>query len=97
MIESLLIIPEQFLKELAEKQHKILELLNNKSSDESSYCMTEKQAREIFNRKSIWFWQMRKDGKLPYSKIGKSIYYSSKDLRKMFEDAQNNIETTDNK
>jgi hypothetical protein len=52
--------------------------------------ITEKQAREIFQRQSTWFWQMRKEGKLPFSKIGKTIYYSKTDIKKLFLQAKTN-------
>jgi hypothetical protein len=47
--------------------------------------ITEKEARTIFQRKSTWFWQMRKEGKLPFSKIGKTIYYSKAEIKNLFE------------
>ena len=52
--------------------------------------ITEKQAREIFQRQATWFWQMRKDGILPYSKIGKTIYYAKSDIKKLFDQTKNN-------
>ena len=89
MKESLLIIPEQFLKAFNEKQDQILDLLKNHKPSLESDFITESEAKEIFKRKSTWFWQMRKSGILPFSKIGKSIYYSRNDLNKLLNDSKN--------
>lgn len=84
MKELLTIIPETFLKEIKENQEKIIDLLNNKENRKKGF-VTEKEARLLFNRKSTWFWQMRKNGILPFSKIGKSIYYSVNDIDALIE------------
>ena len=55
-----------------------------KTTPENDY-ITEKEARVIFQRRSTWFWQMRKEGKLPFSKVGKTIYYSKVDIKTLFE------------
>lgn len=70
MKETLLLIPEEFLKSLTEKQDKIIALLNNQNGSPATDFITEKEAKEIFKRKSTWFWQMRKSGILPFIKIG---------------------------
>jgi hypothetical protein len=85
MKNSLLIIPEEFLKQINDKQDEIIELLKDKNINSSPEFITEAEAKEIFKRKSTWFWQMRKAGVLPFSKIGKSIYYSSSDLKALLE------------
>jgi hypothetical protein len=84
MKELLTIIPETFLKEIKENQEKIIDLLNSKENRKKGF-VTEKEARLLFNRKSTWFWQMRKNGILPFSKIGKSIYYSTNDIDSLIE------------
>jgi len=85
MKQLLTIIPEDFLTALKENQDKILNLLESKGQISKTQFITEKEAKDLFQRKSTWFWQMRKDGLLPYSKIGKSIYYSIKDLNSLLE------------
>jgi hypothetical protein len=84
MKELLTIIPETFLKEIKENQEKIIDLLNSKENRKKGF-VTEKEAKLLFNRKSTWFWQMRKNGILPFSKIGKSIYYSTNDIDSLIE------------
>lgn len=81
------LVPEDFLKEIKSNQEKIIALISKE--DQSSDYITEKQAREIFKRKSTWFWQMRKQHLLPFTKIGKTIYYSKSDIKKTFENHKN--------
>lgn len=90
MKESLVLIPEEFLDLIVEKQEQILELLRNRSKDLENGFITEKQAMSLFKRRSTWFWQMRKCGALPYSKVGKSIYYSLKDIEALLESSKVN-------
>ena len=94
MKETFLLIPEEVLKTINEKQDKILELLSNQKGSTTTDFITEREAKEIFKRKATWFWQMRKNGILPFSKIGKSIYYSVKDLKKLMEDSKSEILVT---
>lgn len=85
MKHSLIIVPEEFLNELKNKQEKIITLLEGKKTDKIPQYITEKEAQALFNRKATWFWEMRRKGILPYSRIGKSIYYSIADLERLFE------------
>ena len=88
MKQSILIIPEEFMQKLSQQQDKIIELLSTHSTNPTADCITEKEAREIFKRKTTWFWQMRKSGILPFSKIGKSVYYSINDLKTLMENSK---------
>lgn len=81
------LVPEDFLKEIKSNQEKIIALISKE--DQSTDYVTEKQAREIFKRKSTWFWQMRKKNLLPFTKVGKTIYYSKTDIKKTFENNKN--------
>jgi hypothetical protein len=82
MKNSFVMIGESELTEIKETLAEIKASIQVKP--ESEY-ITEKSAREIFQRQATWFWQMRKEGKLPFSKIGKTIYYSKSDIKKLFE------------
>ena len=68
MIESFLIIPEEHLRRMEEKQDRILALLEKGSKMGQKEYVTEVEARALFSRRSTWFWKMRRDGILPYSK-----------------------------
>ena len=82
MKNSFVMIDEATIIEIKETLAKIRATIN--FTPETNY-ITEKQAREIFQRQTTWFWQMRKEGKLPFSKIGKTIYYSKADIKDLFE------------
>lgn len=88
MKESFLAIPVEFLEKVSEAQQKILLILEKNHGLTNSGFITEADAKLLLKRKSTWFWQMRKSGILPYSKIGKSIYYSLDELNKLVKDSK---------
>ncbi len=47
--------------------------------------ITEKQAKEILNKRTTWFWDQRKKGILPYKKLGATVYYKEEVIYKLFE------------
>lgn len=79
------IVPDSFLEKLNEKQDQIIDLLRSTEHQNQNEFLTEKAARELLQKKTTWFWQMRKDGLLPFRKIGKSIYYSKKEINQLLE------------
>jgi hypothetical protein len=82
---SICIIPEEILDSLVSKQDRILELLEVHKDATLNGFISEKQAIEKVNKKSTWFWQMRKTGQLPYKKIGQTIYYSTDDINSLLQ------------
>jgi hypothetical protein len=88
MKHSTPVTPEILLRRMDEMQNTILSALEKGAPAVDDEFITEKRAKEMFQRKSTWFWKMRKEGLLPYSKIGKSIYYSLNSLRKVFQDSR---------
>ena len=82
------IVPDSFLEKLNEKQDQIINLLKTNESVCQNEFLTEKEARELLQKKSTWFWQMRKNGVLPFRKIGKSIYYSKKEIIQLLENSK---------
>ncbi len=79
------IVPDSFLEKINEKQDQIIDLLKSTEHQNQNEFLTEKAARELLQKKTTWFWQMRKDGLLPFRKIGKSIYYSKKEINQLLE------------
>jgi len=77
---NLCLVPDYFLETLINRQDKILQMLEGKINDNLSGFITEKQAMDILKKKSTWFWQMRRDSKLPFKRIGRTIYYSQADI-----------------
>lgn len=85
MKQMLSIVPDSFLEKLNEKQDQIIDLLKSTEHQNQNEFLTEKAAMELLQKKTTWFWQMRKDGLLPFRKIGKSIYYSKKEINQLLE------------
>jgi predicted DNA-binding transcriptional regulator AlpA len=88
MKQKLMIVSEYFLEQINEKQDKIICLLNDGKQVSQSDFITENQAKEILQKKTTWFWQMRKNGMLPFRKIGKSIYYSKTEINQLLENSK---------
>ena len=88
MKQMLSIVPDSFLEKLNEKQDQIIDLLKSSDKLNQNEFLTEKEARELLQKKTTWFWQMRKDGLLPFRKIGKSIYYSKKEINQLLENSK---------
>lgn len=89
MKESFIIMPEELFESIREKLDQLLSLQQNKNDIKGEF-ITEKEAMELFKRRSTWFWQMRKIGALPYSKIGKAIFYSLKDIQALLDNTKVN-------
>jgi hypothetical protein len=47
---------------------------------------SEQEAKELLHRGTTWFWERRKAGELPYTKLGGQVYYKTSDLVKYLED-----------
>ena len=88
MKQILSLVPEELLDEIKSKQDKIISLLENGQLITQNEFITESQAKEILQKKSTWFWQMRKIGVLPFRKIGKSIFYSKTEMNQLLENSK---------
>lgn len=83
-----LIIPKSDLTEIKEK---LALILNNLSTDNKSQnllkseYMGQHEAEKYLNKKTTWFWQMRKAGKLSFKKLGNKNYYKREELERLFE------------
>jgi hypothetical protein len=80
--QNLVLVPIQLVDE-------IKQLLNDlkvqKSAQTESVTMlgefiSEKDARKLLDRKTTWFYEQRRSGLLPYSKVGSKVYYKRNDL-----------------
>lgn len=88
-MQSLVVIPLQKLDELIEKQNEILGLLGNQVSNQKMDVhpdyITELTAKKMLGKGSTWFWQQRQSGKLPFSKVGRTIYYLISDIQSLIQ------------
>ncbi len=80
--ESMLLVPEDFLQDISEKTGRILELLAEERDSNQSLggYITEPEASRLLGRKTTWFWNLRKIGKLSFTKVGNKIFYNKADI-----------------
>ena len=48
--------------------------------------VSELEAKKLLLRGTTWFWERRRSGELPYTKLGGQVYYLKSDLVKYLED-----------
>lgn len=75
---------EDLVESMVAKQDKILNLLQSKPENPLNGFITERKAMELLNKKTTWFWQMRKTGRLSFKKIGKTVYYPMEQINALF-------------
>ncbi len=80
--KAIYLVPQVFLEELLEGQEKILQALSGRTEQKETIgdYISENDAKEILGRKATWFWNLRKTGKLKYTKVGNKIFYSKNDI-----------------
>jgi hypothetical protein len=84
---SLILVPQAFLDSLEATQKEILEKLDSTTKKESvtGEYVSESLAKEQLGKKTTWFWEQRKNGVLPYVKVGGKVFYHKKDILRLFE------------
>jgi hypothetical protein len=86
--ESYFIVPKAFLQAIADSNRKILSFLENTNPNPINSIgdyISEREAKKLLNKKTTWFWNMRKNGKLAFSKMGGTNFYSKSDIIKLLE------------
>lgn len=63
------------LTELTDRPHPIL-----------GKWISEDDLKKLLKRGTTWFWEMRKKGKLEYTKLGCETYYSVESLQHLLEE-----------
>jgi hypothetical protein len=83
--DGFIIIPREWMQVLSEKQDKIISLLEKGSHANTEDCIgdyvSEEEAKRQLGRKTTWFWNLRTAGELPFSKVGKKIFYLKSDIK----------------
>jgi len=69
----------RILKKLKDIEDKL-----NKPKSIDDY-VSELEAKQLLGRGTTWFWERRRLGELPYTTLGKQVYYLRKDLVKYLE------------
>ena len=70
----------RILKKLKDIEDKL-----NKPKSIDDY-VSELEAKQLLGRGTTWFWERRRPGELPYTRLGVQVYYLRKDLVKYLED-----------
>lgn len=87
--EGYYLVPKAWLSAIAEKQDKILSLMEKGGNYAADNCtgeyISEDEAKRQMGRKTTWFWTLRTTGSLPFAKIGKKIFYLKSDIQKLIE------------
>jgi hypothetical protein len=68
--------------------HKQLKDIDDKLEKPKSVndYVSELEAKKLLLRGTTWFWERRRSGELPYTKLGGQVFYLMKDLVKYLED-----------
>ena len=84
---NLVLVPVQMLDEIKQLifELKSQKLPNNEKSEVLGEFISEKEARKLLDRKTTWFYEQRRSGRLPYSKVGSKVYYKVLDIHKLIE------------
>lgn len=82
---SIVLVSNYRLEEIERKQEEILALLKGNSGQnlEKLNYVTEKEAIQLIGKRATWFWQMRKSGKLKFTKVGAKVFYSLDELKNL--------------
>lgn len=79
---NLVLVPVQLVDEIKQLLNEFK--LNHSSQQEVNTSLgefiSEKEARKILDRKTTWFYEQRRSGRLPYSKVGSKVYYKRENL-----------------
>lgn len=92
---KLVLVPSEMLLQVFETQQKILTTLqempqkNSQKGLIADKFVSETTAKDMLGRGTTWFWQMRKEGKLNFKKVGNKIFYAMEDIENLIESAEN--------
>jgi hypothetical protein len=78
-------IPVERLSRIEALLNEIKNDLSKKSQDASTKLdyIDEKEAMKLLGRKATWFWALRKEGKIKYTKIGSKVFYPFTELQRL--------------
>ncbi|MBI9068489.1 MAG: helix-turn-helix domain-containing protein [Salinivirgaceae bacterium] len=83
-----MMIPQQDIEEMRSVLKDIQVKLQNGKTKQNIVLgdfISEKEARELINRKTTWFWQKRKSGELTGKKAGNQWFYKREDIIRFIE------------
>ncbi|MGD9992897.1 MAG: hypothetical protein AB7S69_06330 [Salinivirgaceae bacterium] len=83
-------LPQKDVDEIRDTLKDIQGKLSGKNSKENILgdYVSEKEAQELLNRKTTWFWQKRKTGELIGKKAGNQWFYKMADIQGFIENGK---------
>ncbi len=87
-MNSFVMIPSSIWEGIINDLKEIKDFVKIKDSEVGlSGYVTEDEAKKMLGRKTTWFWNLRKSGKLTFSKIGSKIYYNKLEIAKLLNES----------
>jgi hypothetical protein len=79
---NLVLVPVQLVDEIKQLLNEIRgkQTTDTKTDSILGEFISEKEARKLLGRKTTWFYEQRRSGRLPYSKVGSKVFYKTKDI-----------------
>jgi len=89
-MDSFVLVPKNILDKLITNQeklfNKISEISTTKNNINNSFkYISESEAQTLLNKGSTWFWKMRTEGKIGYTKVGNSIFYLKTEIDELLD------------
>ncbi len=81
-------MPQEVWDDLTSKINSIFQNHNSDKSKLDDY-LSEKEVREILDRKSTAMWDLEKSGRLPFFKVGRKKFYKKQDVLNLIEKSKN--------
>lgn len=84
------IIPYEKLDELFNKVDMLTQNMKNTHSDSKGLgdYISEKEAKELLQKGTTWFWNKRQSKELSAKKAGNTLYYKRSDILKFIENGK---------
>ncbi|WPP47961.1 helix-turn-helix domain-containing protein [Catalinimonas niigatensis] len=76
-------------QEVLERLERIENQIKSTQQEGIGGYVTEKEACKLLGKKTTWFWKLRKDGELPFTKVGSTVYYDKEDLKRLLDKGKN--------
>ncbi len=85
--KTMVLVTPEFLHEIANQQERILQILTSMADQKETIgdYISESDAKKMLGRNTTWFWNLRKTGKLPFTKVGNKVFYSKADIFRFLE------------
>lgn len=85
--KTMVLVTPEFLQEILNQQERILQILTSMADQKKSIgdYISESDAKKMLGRNTTWFWNLRKTGKLPFTKVGNKVFYTKTDIFRFLE------------